>query len=43
VKMTGEEIGNFHYGYVGSYLFDSTTLKVVDGQNTWMWQQVEFL
>lgn len=31
VEMTGEEIGNFHYGFVGSSLFDGWTLKAAGG------------
>lgn len=29
--MTGETIGNFHYGYVGSTCFGETTLKTAAG------------
>lgn len=29
--MTGETIGNFHYGYVGSTIFGPTTLKTAAG------------
>lgn len=30
-NMTGETIGNFHYGYVGSAVFGPTTLKTAAG------------
>lgn len=30
-NMTGETIGNFHYGYVGRSVFDAATLKSVAG------------
>lgn len=29
--MTGETIGNFHYGYVGSEIFGPNTLKAAAG------------
>ena len=29
--MTGETIGNFHYGYVGSAIFGPTVLKAAAG------------
>lgn len=29
--MTGEAIGNFHYGYVGRSIFSATTLKSAAG------------
>lgn len=31
VNMTGETIGNFHYGYVGSAVWSATTLKSAAG------------
>lgn len=41
-NMTGEEIGNFHYGYVGKSVFSRTTLlsaagmyQVISGTSSW--------
>ena len=31
VRMSGQDIGNFHYGYIGSFMFDADTLKNAAG------------